>query len=123
MPGRYPAYTPPPLTLRAWIRDIYERPDGVDRFETDPAEAPTWGFVVWAARRDRSAEFQSEQDVAIFEQLSVFTLRYRAGIVRDAQIVQGGVIYEAQGPGLERGGPTGGRAARYLEIITVQRTS
>lgn len=112
---------PPPLTLRVWLRDPDARPDGVDRFETDREQALSWGDVVWAARRDRHARFQTEEDVGILEADVIFTIRWRDGVVSGAEVVYRDKIHEAQGEPLERGGPTGGRSARYLEIVTKLR--
>ena len=122
MPRRYPLYRPPPLDKRVWIRDPDARPDDVDRFETDPEAAPGWGASgVWAAKRDRHARFQSEEDVAVFEGDTVFTIRFRDGVAANAEVVYRDKIYEAQGEPLERGGAGSGRSARYLEIVTKLR--
>ena len=73
-----------------------------------------WGAIVWGQRFDQRANFSPEEGVPVFESVSTWTIRHRAGIAANAEIVHGGLIYEAQGEPLERGGPTGRRAARVL---------
>lgn len=121
MPRRYPRYTPPPLKLRVWVRDPAARPGSVDRYETDFANADGWGKEVWAAKRDRHARGSPEENVRVLEADSVFTIREMAGVAPGAEVVYGGRIYDAQGEPLLRGGVTGGRHRRFLEIVTKLR--
>ena len=103
------------------MRDPNARPSSVDRYETDFAQASGWGQEVWGAKRDRHARFQAEENVPVLEADAVFTIRELAGVAPGAEVVYRGRIYEAQGEPLLRGGVTGGRHARYLEIVTKLR--
>ena len=233
MPSRYPSYTPPPLTLKVWLRDPGAKPDSVDPFVVDPSEAEwqrrgggssgrqllaawqaavggprdsesrvaigfpasasivaqlgagdgitikdgtntilyevlsvqdlgegltpryevyvqrrmstpagattydhdnvesvglraqlqaeSWGRIVWAAKRDIRAQFQSDDAVPVYETRTAFTIRERSDVAANAEVVYGGKIYQAEGEPLLRGGPTGSRLSRYFEVMTKLR--
>ena len=116
-----PAYIPPLLDKRARIRNPTDRPDvATDRYGRETS-ATAWGTVVWAGIRDRSPQTSFEEGVEVDIGITVFTIRKRAGVASDVEVVypsEGGDVYESVGPAVRRGGAGFGRAAEYLEIHT-----
>lgn len=115
------AYQPPPLTLRVRLRNPADKPDATTGRYGQLENQPDWGFDVWAARSDRSSRTIVEETAAIEEQSTVWTIRERANVAADVEIVYKGQVFEAIGQPRIRGGAGQGRAARYFEIRTRMR--
>lgn len=115
-------YQPPPLDRRIWIRDPALEP-AVERDRSGrPLEPiPEWGVRVWAARRDQGSNVEIGEGVRVTAGRSVFTIR-RRDVAANAVILDGGVYFDAVGPGAVRGGAAAGLRAEWLEI-TAQRRS
>ena len=105
-------YTPPPLDK--WVRLV--NPDDGSTVEC------------YAGRRDQAPHVEHEEGVQVFVGVYVWVIRHRPQVAPNVEVVfpirPAGVTsytYESLGPPVERGGPQGGRAERYLEIHTEQR--
>lgn len=121
MPTIRDDYRAPRLNRRVILRNPADRPAvETDDYGNEVDDPPPWGNEVWAARRDRRADVQHEDAVQVYEQVSVFTVRRPAfAVAADVQVVDGGDVFHAQGPPLERG--RRGNSATHLEIIATLR--
>lgn len=113
------AYSPPLLDKRIRLRNPGDRPEPeLDDFGRPTGGDGEWGVEVWAARRDsRPAEDTLEQ-VTVRRQLVVWTIRRRAGVAPDAEVVHGGEVYASVGPPRIMGGVNFGVGAEYMELHT-----
>ena len=92
-------------------RDAYGRPTG---------PVPAWGAPLWAHRRDQAPRQSVEEGVLVDILRTTFTVRYRAGVAPDVEIVDGETVFSAIGPAIERG--TRGGGASHLQIVCERRT-
>lgn len=115
------AYSPPPLDKRVRLRNPSDKPVATTNEYGGLISQPTWGLDVWAHRSDRSSRTLIEETATIEEQSTVWTIRERANVAADVEIVYKGQVFEAIGQPRIRGGAGQGRATRYFEIRTRQR--
>ncbi len=148
---RYPEYHRPVLDRLVTVRNVADEPlierddygqpvlDSLGRgrlLETDeqgvplvtpmgPDGRPIWGVQLRANRRDKAPYTSYEEGAVVYVRETVWTIRERPGIAANFQVVEyaTGKVYEAIGPPVDRGGPNGGRTARYLELRTRLRTT
>ena len=116
-------YQPPTLDKLIRVRNPADAPaEAADRYGRPTGAAANYGYSVYANRRDRGPTTRNEEGAEIFEGSTVWTIRARAGIDANAEVVApGGIVYESIGPPVERGGPNGETLARYLEVHTRRR--
>ena len=116
-----PTFTPPTLRFLVTLRNPSKKPETQrDEYGGDIAP-PEWGVKVWAARRDRSPGLEIEEKILIRELTTIWTIRERAGVDANAEIVYGGEVYQAVGPAMRIGGPDYGLASKFLMIETTLR--
>ena len=93
----------------------------VDRYGR-AISTPSWGDLVYAARRDVGTRTQNEEGAKVFVKLTVWTIRDRPGLAPNVQVVDGlGNVFQSVGPPVSRGGLNGQTLARYLELHTERR--
>ena len=122
-----PGYNPPQLdrlvtitnpgAAAAETRDVYG-----NLVAAAAADTPAQEWRAYANRRDRRPEAQAAEEVDILTGFTIWTIREIRGIDRAATIVDSdGIVYDLQGPPVERGGTNGMLLERYVELHTVQR--
>ena len=86
------------------------------------AAMPAGEWTVFANRRDRRPQAQPGEAIELLTGFSIWTIRWLPDIDRAATVTDsGGVVFDMQGPPVERGGASGETLQRYLELHTVQR--
>lgn len=118
MPGAR-EYRAPALNRRVRVRDPARQPARpTGPFGRPVGPVPEWGDLVWASRRDLSPVLSVDDLAVLREQSVIFTMRNRA-VPANVEIVDGGVVFVAQGPPVERGRRGGG--ASHVEIHAKRR--
>ena len=116
-----PTYRSPPLNLRVRLRNPSERPLVIRDAYGAIISDTEWGTLVWAARRDMIPRVLIEDTQKVFLARVGFTIRHRANVAPDVEVVDDGEVFQSVGPPSIRGGPGAGRASRYLEIVCERR--
>ena len=115
-----PEYRAPPLNRRVRVRSLRMKPlTPRDSYGRPVGPEPVWGVEVWAHRRDLAPRQAFEEAVLAETLRSTFTIRWRDGMESDLEVVDGGVVFAAIGPPVERG--RRGVASSHLEIVTERR--
>ena len=125
-----PEYNPPILDREIKIRNPGAKPviprDDFGRPVDDAGnviDEPDWGIRVWANRRDQAPFTEIGESVQIRAGRSVFTIRHRAGVFPNAEIVDSdGTPFVLAGNPVERGGVNGEMYELYLELYCERRT-
>ena len=116
-----PTYRSPPLNLRVRLRNPSERPLVIRNAYGGIVSETEWGSMVWASRRDMIPRVLIEATQKVFLARVSFTVRHRANVAPDVEIVHDAEVFQSVGPPSIRGGAGARRASRYLEITCERR--
>ena len=119
-------YNAPLLNRRVRLRNPDEQPPTpTDDFGREIVP-PAWGNDAWAERRDLVPQTVNEEGVAVHEGSTIWTIRYRADVAANVQVIElnadrslSSLVFESVGPAVERG--RRGSGASHLQIFTKLR--
>lgn len=112
-------YRAPPLNRRVTVRNPSSQTATRDRYGRAVTSDHAEQWELWAHRRDRQPNESIEEGVLVHESTVEFTIRHRAGLDADVEVVDGGTVFRAIGPALERG--RRGNGASHLVIVAEVR--